>query len=92
MRIEAIFQRTPWTSIRDVEMISVFLRRELSSGLAGDPIPKRRLSALEFSGLVIWIHPGSDLYVISGLSKVSIILLPSILRRAITTTNRHAAS
>lgn len=80
MRLETIHQLTPWTSVGDVEMISVLLRRELSSRLAGDPIPKRRLSALEFAGLIIWIHPGSDVYVVSGLSKVSIIiLLPSII-------------
>ena len=40
---------TPWTSIADVEMIAILLRRELSAGLLGDPVSKRRWLPLELA-------------------------------------------
>lgn len=48
-------------------MITAFLGRELRAGFPGDPVSEDGLLALEFTGLVIGVHPVSDLV---GLHRV----------------------
>lgn len=42
-------------------MITIFLGRELRARFPGDPVSEDGLLALEFTGLVIGVHPVSDL-------------------------------
>lgn len=49
--------RTPWTGIADIEMISVFLGRELRVRFSGDVISELGLLAFELAGLITWFDP-----------------------------------
>ena len=53
--------RTPGASVRHVEMIPVFLGRELGARLSGYKVAKRRLSSLEFASIIGRFDPFGDL-------------------------------
>ena len=59
--------RTPWTSIRHIEMISILFWRKLGARLPRDEVSKGRLSSLELAGLVSWRNPVRDLVLVAGL-------------------------
>lgn len=46
---EAGLELTPWTGVRDIEMIAALLRRELGTGFLRDPASERRLAAFELA-------------------------------------------
>lgn len=50
----------PWTSIRYVEMIAILLWGELGARFVLNEVAEDRCLALEFAGLVAWLHPVED--------------------------------
>lgn len=62
-----IFEHTPGTGVRDIEMIAALLRREFRTGLAGDEAAEHRLLTLELARLVIGVHPVGNFVCIAGL-------------------------
>lgn len=58
---------TPRTGIRDIEMVTVFLRGKVRARLSGDPVPEDGLLTLEFTGLVVGIDPVGDLLRVASL-------------------------
>ena len=61
---------TPRTSIGDIEMIAIPLRRELRARLSRDEVAKGRLSSFELSRPVAGIDELRDLRCVSGLPVV----------------------
>ena len=59
--------RTPGTSVRDIEVISALLGRELCTIFAGDEIAKHRLLPLKLPRLIIGVDPVGDLHSIFSL-------------------------
>lgn len=55
----------PWTSIADVEMISVFLGREFGAFVSRYEVSELGLATLEFTGFVVRVDPVGD--VVLGL-------------------------
>ena len=50
----------PRTRIRDIEMVSIFLRWELRAGLILNPVPEDRGLTFEFAALVVGRDPVED--------------------------------
>jgi len=63
---------TPRAGVGDIEVVSVFLRWELSSRFPGDPVSEDRRLTLELSRFVGWNHPIGDFARVSCLRDVSI--------------------
>lgn len=63
-------KHTPRTRIGDIEMVSIFLRRELGTGLPRDPVPEDGLAAFELPRLVIRGNPIGDFSLVTGLPGI----------------------
>lgn len=63
---------TPRAGVRDIEVVSAFLRWELSSRFPRDPVSEDRRLALELSGFIGWVHPIGDFRRVSCLRDMSI--------------------
>lgn len=51
---------TPRTRVRDIQMISALLGRELGVRLFGDPVAEDRGLALELAGFIVRVNPVGD--------------------------------
>jgi hypothetical protein len=64
-------RHTPWTRIRNIEMIPPLLRWKLCTRLAGDEVTELRYPALEFAGFGVLGHPFGDGGFVSCLFVLS---------------------